>query len=276
MASSAMRSAAPRGVMVSRQSEKSCFLGTHRPMARRGCLSNACMWKQIFAACTFGLAAQAWADGGLTDTESRWLNLSWPAVTYAREQGLPLDIVVQPQPTPGNAPMAMAFVDGRCKLVLSMRGNPDAQATLDEIPGPLLTPVVEAMAAHELGHCWRYARGAWHTVPAGFASTRQAETADPQLGEQLREMQQTRREEAFADLVGLAWTLQHHPKRYAEVHAWLMNFRRELLYPGSHHDTLAWIQLAADAGAFSTADRTADTPFDQAWPLWQQGLRAGE
>jgi len=37
---------------------------------------------------------------------------------------LPLDIVVQPQPTPGKAPLALAFVDGRCKLVLSMRENP--------------------------------------------------------------------------------------------------------------------------------------------------------
>lgn len=230
------------------------------------------MWKQIFVACTCWLAGLAWADGGLTATENRWLKLSWPAVTYAKAQGLPLDIVVQPQPTPGNAPLAMAFVDGRCKLVLSMRGNPEAAATLDAIPTTLLSAAVEAMAAHELGHCWRYVRGAWHTLPAGFAAAHEAAPTDPLLGPQLREMQQTRREEGFADLVGLAWTQRYHPQRYAEVHAWLVNFRDDVTYAGSHHDTLAWVRLAAAPGVFEATG----SPFEQAWPLWQQGLRAGE
>ena len=242
-------------------------------MANAGWRFNRVMWKRLFAACACWLAGAVWAEASaLTDTETRWLALSWPAITYAREQGLPLDIVVQPQPTPGNAPLAMAFVEGRCKLVLSMRDNPEAQATLDAIPSALLSPVVEAMAAHELGHCWRYVRGAWHTLPAGFAAGRETATADPLLGQQLREMQDTRREEGFADLVGLAWTQRHHPQRYAEVHAWFVAFRNDPAYPGSHHDTLAWIRLAPAAAAFTAAN----TPFDQAWPLWQQGLRAGE
>ncbi len=232
------------------------------------------MWKQIFTAGMCVWAGVAQADAGLTATETRWLQLSWPAVAYARAQGLPLDIVVQPQPTPGQAPLAMAYIDGRCKLVLSMRGNPDAQATLDDIPPALLTPVVEAMAAHELGHCWRYVRGAWHTVPAGFATAGKAsEPSDKLLAEQLREMQQTRREEGYADLVGLAWTAQQHPERYAQVHAWLMKFRDEQALPGSHHDTVAWVRLAPRPQAFGGS---ASSLFDQAWPLWQQGLRAGE
>ena len=37
----------------------------------------------------------------------------------------------------------------------------------------------------------------------------------------------TRREEGFADLVGLAWTLKHHPQRYDEVHAWHVRLRAE-------------------------------------------------
>ena len=231
------------------------------------------MWKKTFAAFGCCLASLAWADSSLTDVETRWLQLSWPAVAYAKTQGLPLDIVVQPQPTPGNAPLAMAYVDGRCKLVLSMRGNPEAESTLAEIPPTLLKPVVEAMAAHELGHCWRYVRGAWHTLPAGFAAARETPPAtDPTLVEQLREMQQTRREEGFADLVGLAWTLRHHPQQYAQVHAWLVDFRKDVGHPGSHHDTLAWVRLVPEPGAFAPAD----TPFEQAWPLWQQGLRAGE
>jgi hypothetical protein len=167
----------------------------------------------------------------------------------------------------------MAYVNQRCKLVLSMRGNPEALTSLEAIPPDLLHPVVEAMAAHELGHCWRYVRGAWHTLPAGFAPTpREPAPADPALGQQLREMQQTRHEEAFADLVGLAWTLNQHPQHYTQVHAWLTHYRQHDALPGSHHDTLAWVQLAAAPGAFSAAGSL----FEQAWPLWQQGLRASD
>src|ERR1043165_5221130 len=76
------------------------------------------------------LAARA-AD--LTETELRWLKGAWPVITYAEQAKIPLDIVVQPQATAGNAPLALGFVDGRCKLVLSMRGNPEAEATLQRI-----------------------------------------------------------------------------------------------------------------------------------------------
>jgi len=228
------------------------------------------MGKRLFASLACWLAGSAAAQSALTDTETRWLQLSAPAIGYAREQGLPLDIVVQPQPTPGHAPLAMAYINGRCKLVLSMRGNPEAQSSLDAIPPDLLKPVVEAMAAHELGHCWRYVRGAWHTLPAGFAPAQRE--ADPVRSQRLSEMQQTRREEGFADLVGLAWTLKQHPQHYAQVHAWLVRYRQDDTLPGSHHDTLAWVQLAAESGAFTAAGSL----FEQAWPLWQQGLRSSE
>jgi hypothetical protein len=61
----------------------------------------------------------------LTAIERTWLEAAAPVLSYARAQRLPLDIIVQPQPTPGETPLGMAFVDGRCKLVLSMRGNPE-------------------------------------------------------------------------------------------------------------------------------------------------------
>lgn len=230
------------------------------------------MWKPALLACALAVPMVAHADAGLTVLEQRWLRLAWPVVTYARQQGLPLDIVVQPQPAAGQAPLAMAYVDSRCKLVLSMRGNPEAASTLDNIPASLLTPVVEAMAAHELGHCWRYVRGAWHTVPAGFTTPRDTEGPaphEPSLHDAWHAMQQTRREEAYADLVGLAWTQRQHPQHYAAVHAWLLAFRDDGAPAGNHHDTLAWVTLAHDPLAFAAAP----TPFDAAWPLWQQGLR---
>lgn len=260
-----------------RRFEKSCLVRTVRAIAVRASRSNVAMRKRIAVVALFGalfgtffgLPGAARADAGLTQLEQRWLKLGWPAVTYARAQGLPLDIVVQPQDTPGLPPLAMAYVDGRCKLVLSMRGNAEAQNTLEQIPAALLGPVVEAMAAHEMGHCWRYVRGAWHTVPAGFSPSR--EIADPALREQWEQMQQTRREEAFADLVGLAWTQHHHPQHYAAVHAWLLAFRDDGAPAGNHHDTLAWVRLAADP--LTWAGNGTTPLFDAAWPLWQQGLK---
>lgn len=228
------------------------------------------MWKSALLASAVLASLPALADEGLTALERRWLQLAWPVVTYARQQGLPLDIVVQPQPTPGEAPLAMAYVDERCKLVLSMRGNPEAESTLTTIPTPLLTPVVEAMAAHELGHCWRYVRGAWHTVPAGFTASREID--DAATREEWQAMQQTRREEAYADLVGLAWTQRQHPQHYAAVHAWLMAFRDDGAPPGNHHDTLAWVTLVRDPLRFASSPTTPTTPFEAAWPLWQVGL----
>ena len=104
----------------------------------------------------------------LTELETRWLQAGAPVIAYAREQRLPLDVVVEPQARPGDAPLAMGFLKSRCKLVLALRGNPAGEDTLARIEPALLQPVLEAMFAHELGHCWRYVHGAWHTLPAGF------------------------------------------------------------------------------------------------------------
>lgn len=202
----------------------------------------------------------------LTPTETRWLQAAWPVIAYAGQAKLPLDIVVQPQAAPGLAPLALAFVDGRCKLVLSMRGNPEAEATLERIDPALLGPALELMAAHELGHCHRYLDGAWRGVPAGF--TAQApETLSAAQREAWLDMQATRREEAYGDLVGLAWTARQHPDAYAPLHAWLLHERAQERPPGSHHDTLAWVRLAADA---HTLDGTS--LFDGAAALWRSGL----
>ena len=108
------------------------------------------MWKPVFAvvlALSALLAAGAGRASELTETENRWLKGVWPVVSFAKEQKLALDIVVQPQAAPGLPPLAMAFVNGRCKLVFSMRGNSEAQATLDRIDPELLAPVLELMAA---------------------------------------------------------------------------------------------------------------------------------
>ena len=228
------------------------------------------MWKTISALAAALLANPACLASDLTPTEMRWLHGAWPVIAFARAEKLPLDIVVQPQPTPGAAPLALAFVDGRCKLVLSMRGNAEAQATLERIEPDLLDATLELMAAHELGHCRRYLDGAWYGLPAGFNATAPEELS-PDLRTAYVNMKATRREEGYGDLVGLAWTRQQHPQQYARLHAWLLTERSRDLLPGSHHDTLAWVRLARDGDVLA-----GSSIFEAAGGLWAAGLAVEE
>jgi hypothetical protein len=202
----------------------------------------------------------------LNPTEARWLKGIAPVVAYARALKWPLDLVVQPQDTPGLPPLAVAFVDGRCKLVMSMRGNPSAQRTLDRIEPELLDPALELMAAHELGHCRRYLDGVWFGLPAGFVSTLPTSLSDDSRSA-LTAMLAVRREEGYGDLVGLAWTQQRHPQLYARLQVWLLGERSRDVIAGSHHDTRAWVRLAQDGNALTDA-----SIFNAATPLWRAGL----
>jgi len=241
------------------------------------------MWNRCFIAFLLGFtgasshAADA-PDSRLTATESRWLAAGAPVLAYARRQELPLDIVVQPQDAPHLPPLAMGYTHGRCKLVLSMRGNPGVDAAAASIPDTLFSPVVEAMMAHELGHCWRYVRGAWNTLPAGFVAGTAVEgdlsaEDDPEWAHKIRQMRETRREEGFSDLVALAWTHARHPARYKDVHRWLTDVRADQPVEGAHHDTRAWVRLAADGRVFSATPSAAANVFEVALPLWIKGLR---
>lgn len=221
-------------------------------------------------------AALASGEPGLTAMETRWLQGAAPVIAWAEAQGMPLDIVVQPQDAPGLAPMALAFEAGRCQLVLSLRGNPLAAQALAEVPAALERPALALMAAHELGHCRRWLDGAWRGVPAGFQPADAAEPAG--LAEALRpawrEMRDTRREEGYGDLVGLAWTADHQPQHYPALHAWLVA-QRAAEPVGGHHDTQAWLALAPRVTAFS-APGPAVSLFERALPLWRAGLEGAQ
>lgn len=228
------------------------------------------MWKSIFAFAAALLALPACLASDLTPTEMQWLRGAWPVIAFAKKEDLPLDIVVQPQASPGAAPLALAFVEGRCKLVLSMRGNAEAQATLERIEPDLLGATLELMAAHELGHCRRYLDGAWYGLPTGFNATA-PEGLSPDLRTAYVSMKAARREEGYGDLVGLAWAQQRHPLHYARLHAWLVTERSRDLLPGSHHDTLAWVRLAQDGGTLA-----GPSIFATAARLWTAGLAVEE
>jgi hypothetical protein len=228
------------------------------------------MWKILAAIAITLLTARPGIAAELTELETRWLQGVRPVLAFAREAQLPLDVVVQPQDAPGAAPLALAFVDGRCKLVLSMRGNPQARAALDAVAPELLDAALELMAAHELGHCRRYLDGDWHGVPSGFTPGVRADLG-PELRAAYADMAAARREEGYADLVGLAWTRQRHPAQYARLQAWLLAERSADRLPGSHHDTLAWVRLAGNGDALTGA-----SIFVRAAALWTAGLAAGD
>ncbi len=208
----------------------------------------------------------------LTEMETRWLKAAGPVLAYSQRIKLPIDIIVQPLARANDVPMAIGFQDGRCKLVLSMRGNPDAEKVLDNTPVALRTVLMEAMAAHEIGHCWRYAQGAWHALPHGFVDAGAQDADSAELVAESRQLRENRREEGFADLVALAWTKRHHPASYDQVYAWLAALRAHPPVAGSSHDTRAWVRLARDASIF----KQGATPFDDAGAAWSEGLLNAE
>jgi len=230
------------------------------------------MFKAFFAAtalCALTCALpQAAAAADLTALEARWLGAAFPVLQYARSLALPIDIIVQPQARPNDVPLAMGFDGGRCKLVLSLRGNAGAEAQLAGVPQAAQGELIEAMAAHEIGHCWRYAQGAWHALPAGFVEVGEEVALDPAMLAASKAMRETRREEGYADLVALAWTRHNHPHDYARVYAWLARLRHDQPVARNGHDTRTWVALAQDGSRFGAAAR----PFDDAMPLWREGL----
>jgi hypothetical protein len=226
------------------------------------------MFKSLLVAATLCAASQAAGAAELTALEQRWIASAYPVLEYARGLQLPIDIVVQPKAGPNDVPLAMGFDGGRCKLVVSLRGNPDAEKVLDGVAQAEQGELIEAMAAHEIAHCWRYVQGAWHALPAGFVEVGEETAADPSLLAASKAMREMRREEGYADLAALAWTRHSHPQDYGRVHAWLDKVRAHQPVARSGHDTRVWVRLAADGQRFGAAAK----PFDDAASLWKEGL----
>lgn len=218
------------------------------------------------------LASSLAGAADLTAQETRWLTAATPVLAYSRELKLPLDIIVQPQARPGDVPLGMGFDGGRCKLVLSLRGNPDAEGVLAGAPAELRAKLIEAMAAHEVAHCWRHSQGAWNALPAGFVEVGKETAPSSELLAASRAMRETRREEAYADLAALAWTRHRYPADYGGVYAWLEKLRQKQPVARGGHDTRAWVRLASDGGRFGAAER----PFEDVGPLWREGLLSSE
>lgn len=229
------------------------------------------MLKHILSA-SLSLVSAAATAAELTALEQRWLRAAGPVLAYSQQIQLPIDIIVQPKPRAGDVPLAIGFDGGRCKLVLSLRANPEAEAVLQGVPEQARGELIEAMAAHEVAHCWRHVAGGWNVLPAGFVETGEESADDSDLLAAARAMRAMRREEGYADLAALAWVRRSRPQGYGRVHAWLAALRRQDTLPGSGHDTGAWVRLAADGARFGNAA----APFEAALPLWREGLLSNE
>ena len=146
---------------------------------------------------------------------------------------------------PGPRRSRSAFVDGRCKLVLSMRGNPEAEATLERIEPELLGRRARADGRARAGPLPALSRrrlarraGRLHATACPRAERRASRgLRDDERGAARGGLRRPRR----TGLDGRA-----PPAQYARVHAWLVAERSRDLVPGSAHDTLAWVRLAAD------------------------------
>jgi hypothetical protein len=170
--------------------------------------------------------------------------------------------------------MALAYTQGRCKLVFSMRGNPEVAATEARLASELFDAALQLMAAHELGHCQRHVSGAWRLLPSGLSeppALAVPRMLDARSRADWLEMQAVRREEGYADLVGLAWAQQHQPAQYAQLLGWLLAERSLAQMPGSHHDTRAWARLATKPAQW--VDPTGSI-FKAAEAPWLAGLQA--
>jgi len=228
------------------------------------------MWKFLVLGTLGALGAlqAGGAHGGsLSALERRWLSDIEPVLAFARATGYPLTVVVQPQPTPGLTPMGMAVEDGRCTLVLSMRGNPKVADLLDRVEPDLMNATLELMAAHELAHCQRHLDGRFASLPANFTAEQLPQNWSSEKPRACHHSSMVWREEGYSDLVGLAWTRLRHPALYARLHAWLVDLRSNDATRHSDHDTTMWLKLVQNGNVL--ADPAL---FANAEAIWARGL----
>lgn len=177
--------------------------------------------------------------GGVA-SEAQWIAAAARAVDYGRAHGMPISLdVLAGNGLPGHTPIGLASENGSCTLVVSVRDNPTADKLSAMIPPEVLQLFLDGAAMHEVGHCHRRLRGyphnerllpivAWITPVRDWFARR------------------VRAEEAYADMVEVAWLARHHPERFHELVAHIVKVRTRFREP--RHDTLRWLDAALSHG----------------------------
>jgi hypothetical protein len=214
--------------------------------------------------------ALAAGESSLTVQETYWLQSALPVLTYAKEMGLPISITVQPQAAPEATPVALGMANGVCKLIFSMRGNEIVGTLLEGVPTGEQGFMIEAIIAHEIGHCWRHIRSKWNSVPDGYKEPAEKKGIRADLLVDIKAARVQQREEGYADLVALFWIKKNHPSAFAEVYEWLLN-KREKTAAQSIYNTNNTTEFLKSVRGMMTID-TNETPFDRAQVVWEKIL----
>jgi hypothetical protein len=200
--------------------------------------------------------ALAAGKSSLTAQETYWVQSALPVLTYAKEMGLPISITVQPQPEPEAMPVALGMANGVCMLIFSMRGNELVETLLEGVPTDEQSFMIEAILAHEIGHCWRHVHSKWNTVPEGYK--------EPAEEKGIKAARFQQREEGYADLAALFWIKKNHPAAFADVYEWLLN-KREKMAAQPIYNTKEFLKAVQ-----SMTIEANETPFYRAQVVWEK------
>lgn len=143
-------------------------------------------------------------------------------------EALPLQLRTAQGQSLGGAPIEVQIQTGLCVLHLRTRGHP-ATAWLLALALPQdRTLWMQAILVHEIAHCWRWQED---------ASALQQITP-----------RQHQREEAFADVVALAWVQRVAPARFDALLDTFQRLRSDLRLSTGAHDTRLALERVRRAG----------------------------
>ncbi|MFP5393368.1 MAG: hypothetical protein ACLGI6_17745 [Gammaproteobacteria bacterium] len=183
-------------------------------------------------------------------SEAQWISAASMAVEYGRAHGMPVELLVEAgNGLPGHTPMGLMSEAGRCTLVVAARDNPTAERVSAMVERELQDLFLQGAAMHELGHCHRRLRGFPHNekllpVVAWIGPVRDWFN------------RRVRLEEAYADMLEVAWLARFHPERYDSVVKAIVQVRTRFREP--RHDTLPWLELALAEGPADGAGNSGD------------------
>lgn len=145
---------------------------------------------------------------GLTQEESEYIEAFTPIAEKAQQQGIAIRVAIVGDASRKLSRIFMTFKDGKCVLGLNLRSNASFDPLNVEMLGVDRAQMLNAVLAHEMGHC--------------FAMTAGAVT-------QLLVTQDTHADEVRADLFALAWVAVYTPQDFLPTMRYLKTLRGYLL-----------------------------------------------